>query len=388
MSWSDDESVQHEPDHEPEAMHEEEVPEYYCPHYYFARELQRVELPHDGPAQGAFDNRSDFVLGDPGAHFGTFDYLVSGAKGMPHWSPLFRYLLLHFEHVRWLRTVFVLVDNRDLTEPSTPHESLSHWPTVEAWWKRRLTMYGPAEKLCDLLYIPISQEVHPTWAGTFVLAALSFLFPGLHLILLHSDCVPVTLFEVADLWKEVSLLRTCHSDHAAASCQNLHEPSQFSTESAPNAPKLGRQELQQTEIGQGILLVTEHNAEINAGFIVVFGSKHAAPIDEARWRSIYAGTQAPVMGSTLQREADRLEQLYWAKVKDLLDTRKSVSAMSNTECAAVLHSLPVIGQLHGLSLVSGLRVHELFPPQWPSKEPVGQLFEETPSDFNLGTSVF
>ena len=336
VSLSDDESVQHEPDHEPEAMHEEEVPEYDCPHYHFA--LQRVELPRDGPAQGAFDNRSDFVLGDPGAHFEgehTCDYPVSGAKGMCHWSPLFRYLLLHFEHVRWLSTVFVLVDNRGLTESSTPHESLSHWPSVEAWWKSRLTMYGPAEELCDFLYIPISQEAG-LQNGDPVLAALSFLFPGVHVVLLDSDCVPVTLFVVADLWKEVSLLRTRHYDHAAASCRNLYETSQFSTESAPKAPKLGRQELQQTEIGQGILLVTEHNAEINAGFIVVFSSnsKHAAPIDEARWRSIYAGTQAPEVESTLQGEADRLEQLYWAKVKDLLDTRKSVSAMSDTECAA------------------------------------------------------
>ena len=52
--------------------------------------------------------------------------------------------------------------------------------------------------------IPISaaaglEHVHPTWAGTFVLAALVFLFPGIHFVLLDSDCVPVTLFEVADL---------------------------------------------------------------------------------------------------------------------------------------------------------------------------------------------
>ena len=198
VSLSDDESVHHEPDHEPGAMNEEEAPEFHCPHYYFARELQRGELPRDGPAQGAFDNRSDFVLGDPGAHFGgehTCEYPVSGAKGMPHWSHLFRYLFLHFEHVRLLNTVFVLVGTRDLTESSTPHESLSHWPTVEAWWKSRLTMYGPAEELCDLLYIPISQaaglqHVHPTWAGTFVLAALSFLFPGSTWY-----CLTVTLYQ-------------------------------------------------------------------------------------------------------------------------------------------------------------------------------------------------
>ena len=104
----------------------------------------------------------------------TCEYATSGAKGEPHWSGLFHYLIKHFAHVRWLSTVFVLVDNRDLTESSTPQESLAHWPSVEAWWQSRLAMYGPAQELCDLLFVPIDetaglQHVHPTWAGTFVL---------------------------------------------------------------------------------------------------------------------------------------------------------------------------------------------------------------------------
>ena len=45
-------------------------------------------------------------------------------------------------------------------------------------------------------------RVHPTWAGTFALAALVALFPGVNFILLDSDCLPVTLFEAADLWRE------------------------------------------------------------------------------------------------------------------------------------------------------------------------------------------
>ena len=62
-------------------------------------------------------------------------------------------------------------------------------------------MQGPAQERCDVVYFPISQAsglhlVHPTWAGTFVLAALCLVFPGLHIVLLDSDCVPVTLFEV------------------------------------------------------------------------------------------------------------------------------------------------------------------------------------------------
>ena len=91
-----------------------------------ARELQRVELPNDGPAQGALDIRFDFVLGDPGAHFGgehTCDYPVSGATGKPLWSS-FPLLLLHFEHVRWLSTVFVLVELGFLQQNRTTFEQL------------------------------------------------------------------------------------------------------------------------------------------------------------------------------------------------------------------------------------------------------------------------
>ena len=92
---------------------------------------------------------------------------------------------------------FVLVDNRDLTAPRTDQASLAHWPTVAAWWTSRLALHGPARELCDLIFIPIGpaaglDHVHPTWAGTFVLAALVFLFPEVHFVLLDSDCVPVT----------------------------------------------------------------------------------------------------------------------------------------------------------------------------------------------------
>ena len=43
-------------------------------------------------------------------------------------------------------------------------------------------------------------QVHPTWAGTYVLNACVFLFPTIHFALIDSDCVPVTLFEVQELW--------------------------------------------------------------------------------------------------------------------------------------------------------------------------------------------
>ena len=209
--------------------------------------------------------------------------------------------------------MFVLVDNKDLTESSTPQESLAHWPTVEAWWQSRLAMYGPAQELCDLLFVPVGktaglEHVHPTWAGAFVLAALSFLFPGVHAVLLDRDCIPITLFEVADLWKEVSLIQN-GLDKSSPPSLSEATPCPSSAESALKAPKLAMDNWHHQDVGQGILLVTEHNAEINAGFIVAFASSHVAPVDEDRWRLISDAAQSLQGGSTLQSEADRWEQL-------------------------------------------------------------------------------
>ena len=73
-------------------------------------------------------------------------------------------------------------------------------------------MQGPYGERTELLFFQASKatglhNVHPTWAGTFVLAALGAVFPGRNFILLDSDCLPVTLFEAADLWKEAYLSR-------------------------------------------------------------------------------------------------------------------------------------------------------------------------------------
>ena len=88
-----------------------------------------------------------------------------------------------------------------------PWTKLQHWPAVAAWWSSRACIQGPAQELCDVVFFPVRQAsglhlVHHTWAGTFVLAALYLVFPGLNIVLLDSDCVPVTLFEVEDLWQE------------------------------------------------------------------------------------------------------------------------------------------------------------------------------------------
>ena len=94
------------------------------------------------------------------------------------------------------------------------------------------------------------------------------------------------------------------------------------------------------EIGQGILLVTEHNAEVNAGFIVAIASGHTPPVDEDQWRLLSASDPPQ---SALQQEAERLEQLYWAH------TRRPVADMKAPECAIWL-----VSSIHnGLFSVNG-----------------------------------
>ena len=107
-------------------------------------------------------------------------------------------------------TVCVMVDNRDLANHKRQDPSLPHWPAAARWWHSRLKLIGPHKEKTELLLLPISattglHHVHPTWAGTFVLAALVAMFPGINFVLLDSDCLPVTLFEVEDLWTEAFL---------------------------------------------------------------------------------------------------------------------------------------------------------------------------------------
>ena len=104
------------------------------------------------------------------------------------------------------QTVYLITDNRDLLADavaSTP--GLGHWPMVAAWWKERIRYVGPYGEHTTVVFVPISADtgldkVHPTWAGTYILDACVFLFPAINFALIDSDCVPVTLFEVQELW--------------------------------------------------------------------------------------------------------------------------------------------------------------------------------------------
>ena len=273
---------------------------------------------------------------------------TSGEVGKPDWNRLFGYILTRMSHLRFFSTVYVLVDNRDLTNLDNPDPSLQHWPAVAAWWSSRARMQGPAGELCDVVFFPVGQAsglhmVHHTWAGTFVLAALCLVFPGLHIVLLDSDCVPVTLFEVEDLWREA--LRLQHSGF----------PGPVPTSSwagGVNSDQVDQMALPDRK-PQGVILVTEHNAEVNAGFAVLRGSNHAPPLREEDWQRIplkVGESHEPV----LREYREKLVATYWEVVSTMVSNGRDDRDMTPAECQAWIQTglalAPFCGHMMDTSL--------------------------------------
>ena len=125
----------------------------------------------------------------------------------PRWHHLYRWIVSQASEFLSFETVYLITDNRDLlasTVNTIP--GLSHWPMVAAWWKERIKYVGPYGEHTTVVFVPITtdtglERVHPTWAGTYILDACVYLFPNTNFALIDSDCVPVTLYEVQELWR-------------------------------------------------------------------------------------------------------------------------------------------------------------------------------------------
>ena len=93
--------------------------------------------------------------------------------------------------------VYLIVDSR---RP----EEVDFWPAFQPWWASRIAHTGPNREFTTLVWFPIDhqsglQYVPHIWAGVFALLVARFLFPRIHIALIDTDCVPVSLFEVPDL---------------------------------------------------------------------------------------------------------------------------------------------------------------------------------------------
>ena len=251
-----------------ETLHEVEWQDFFTA-------LSEGFLPHDDTQRFPFDHTMHYEIGDPHTAGGGVPrvYDKSAEKGGPDWQLLFKYLLQQCRHIQYYEAIYLLVDTRDLTVVEHVEPSLAHWPAVAAWWSSRLRYVGPRDEQVDLVFVRAGRHsglhlVHPTWAGTFVLAALVFLFPKTHFVLLDSDCVPVTLFEIEELWMlttEPLFSQVSAISHGADGPAHKARKTQQVHDGEEEAPR--------------VVLVTEPHTDINAGFVVIFGSQHPAPMD-------------------------------------------------------------------------------------------------------------
>ena len=155
-------------------------------HRQFCDKVKGCNLPGDGSGRESFDTFPTFVVGDPEARFDThapLTYETTGEVGHPIWKDIFGYILRNCSYLTAFDTVYVMVDTRNLTAHSTAQDGLPHWPAAAAWWHSRLQLVGPKQEKTELLFFPACEQtglhhVHPTWVGTFALAALVALFPG------------------------------------------------------------------------------------------------------------------------------------------------------------------------------------------------------------------
>ena len=220
-------------------------------HPTFVQKLHLQILPNDREHREGFDVPSTFRLGDPNVHFhaaAAKSYETSGATGKPEWDSLFGYILARMSHLRFMSTVYVLVDDRDLTNLDNPEPSLQHWPAVAAWWSSRACMMGPAQErfVKRVVYIRYT----PPGLAPLCLRLSAWSFRGSTLCYL-----------IVIVYRSATATPCIAGEATTSSCageMNLDPPGQVRD---PLIPKK-----------QGVVLVTEHNAEVNAGFVVLRGS--------------------------------------------------------------------------------------------------------------------
>ena len=366
-----------------------QVPPRGIEHEEFCKDMNGVTLPHDHVERKNFDQQDTFILGDPAACFDrpcghSYDRKYDNPHaGFPVWKKIFAHILRACGYLEDYDTIYVLVDTRNLADHATRDPGLPHWPAAAAWWESRLQMTGPMGGRTELCFFPASEDtglanVHPTWAGTFVLAALGASFPSKHFFLVDSDCLPVTLFEAFDLWQEAYLTRfPLGAEESRRTDHPLLHHQRFQHDCYVRDTREGTSH---QKIGQGVLFVTEPHAELNAGFVGLFASSHPAIFNWPQWNAETNNLIESELEARCAKAADLLTESYWKLVSQYLCRRLSPQELSPDPCKAWLQTGLALSPLFGTvaqhsidviiawALIGEWSSRVLFPPpegQWP-----------------------
>ena len=201
----------------------------------------------------------------------TYPLLECDVTQSNYWEPMnimvsevnYENLMEHLKSLEdlWteaIHTVYIFVDNRPLDDARLCPEV---WKSFCPWMKARASTIGPLRERTTAIHIPICEvtglhRVHFTWAGTFVLESLVYLFPDKHFVLIDTDCVPTSLFEIEELAR---LMWQRDTD-----VDMVDDEAKILSAVDPPCPSM-------------VMLCTETKAEINAGLVIVTSCRRTRP---------------------------------------------------------------------------------------------------------------
>ena len=181
-------------------------------------------------------------------------YPFSDPGGRVDFTQILSQLVSRRQEFAGARTVYLIVDSR------LPNQ-VDYWPAFQPWWTSREQIFGPHKEVTRLVWYHINaesgvQHVPHIWAGVFVLLVARFLFPTIHIALVDTDCVPVSLFEIEDLILLSKLQMSAHSTSTPpGEVSAMHQPM------------------------PGMILFSEEFHDINAGLVVSIADPTAVSLD-------------------------------------------------------------------------------------------------------------
>ena len=173
-------------------------------------------------------------------------------------------------------------------------------------------------------------------------------FPGINFVLLESDCLPVTLFEVEDLWTEAYLARfPAHCESGIPQAHPLRAIARFSKD-----PQVvyTQSRVSSTRMGQAALVVSEPHAELNAGLIVIFRSSHPPLFDWNAWSLRLRSSPGSITEDEFKEEASNLAFAFWDRIGEFLKRSRTCSELSPDEKTLWIQSGLALSPLMGTCL--------------------------------------
>ena len=195
-------------------------------------------------------------------------------------------------------------------------------------------------------------------------------------MLLDSDCLPVTLFEVEDLWTEAFLARfPAHSDVGLPKAHPLLAFQRFRSD--PQV-EYTQHRVSSTRMGQG------------AGLIVIFRSSHPSLFDWKAWTLRFRGSPGTIPDVEFGEEASKLAVAFWGRIGEFLMRSRIGSELSDEEKVLWIQSGLALSPLMGTcfqysldfclawALIGEWTSRVLFPVpkgQWPRHGHAGALLQ-------------